>query len=88
MKGRSRCEILTACYLSLEMLPLDTSESAAKLQEQSYVRMGESGRLLVALELSDLTHSVAVAGVRSRQPDLGDDQARRALAEILYGPAS
>ena len=47
--------------------------------------MGEAGRLRVALELSDLAHSFALAGLRARQPDLSEDQAREALAILLYG---
>jgi len=65
----------------------DTSEPIAKLQEEAYVRMGEAGRLRVALELSDLAHSFALAGTKQRHPHLTDEEARRLLATTLYGCA-
>jgi hypothetical protein len=40
--------------------------------------------LRIALELSDFTHALAVAGIRSRHPEYTDEEARRRLAEILY----
>jgi len=70
------------------MFPPDTDEAAAEVQEAAYHHIGEKGRLRVALELSDLTHSLAIAGVKDRQPELTDDEARRALASILYGDRS
>jgi hypothetical protein len=67
------------------MFSRDTDALAAKVQEEAYLRMGESGRLRVALELSDFTHSLAISGAKERQPDLTDEEARRALAITLYG---
>jgi len=63
----------------------DTSETAARIQDEAYRRLGDGGRFHTALELSDLTHSLAIAGVKQRNPDLNDEQARRELAMILYG---
>jgi hypothetical protein len=54
------------------------------MQDQAHRRLGEGGRLHVALELSDLTHTLAIAGIKQRHPDLNDEQARRELAMILY----
>jgi hypothetical protein len=65
--------------------PLDTSPDAAELLEESYRRIGMAGRLRIALELSDLTHAFAVSGIRWRNPELSDEEARRVLAERLYG---
>ena len=69
-------------------LPLDTSIDAARLQEQAYRELGPVGRLKIALELSDLTHSFAVAGIRRNDPDLMEEEAYRRLAERLYGQTS
>jgi hypothetical protein len=55
------------------------------LHEQSYRQLGMAGRLRIALELSDLTHAFAVAGIRRRHPGYSDEDARRKLAEVLYG---
>ena len=67
------------------MSSADTTATAAEVQLEAYRRMGEEGRLHVALELSDVTHSFAVAGVKQRNPELTDQEARRELAAILYG---
>ncbi|HEX6641153.1 MAG TPA: hypothetical protein VF215_08565 [Thermoanaerobaculia bacterium] len=43
------------------------------------------GRLKIAMELSDLTHSFAIAGIKRRHPEgLSDLEARVKLAELLY----
>jgi len=73
---------------SSAMVALDTSPDAAALHEQSYRELGPAGRLKIALELSDLTHAMAVAGIRRRHPELSDADARRKLAELLYGSES
>ena len=67
------------------MVPRDTSPAAAALQEQAYRELGPFGRLRIALELSDLTHTLAVAGIRLRHPEYSASDARRELAEVLYG---
>ena len=69
---------------STAMVALDTTAEAARLHEQSYREIGIAGRLRIALELSDLTHAFAVAGIRRRHPEWSDEDARRHLAEVLY----
>jgi hypothetical protein len=66
-------------------IPLDTTPDAAALHEQSYRELGLAGRFRIALDLSDFTHALAVAGIRQRHPELTDENARRRLAEVLYG---
>ena len=70
------------------MIPLDTAPDIAVLQEQVYRDLGITGRFRIALELSDLTHSFATAGIRSRNPQFSDEDARRHLADVLYGCAA
>ncbi len=65
-------------------VPLDTTVAAAALHEDAYRELGPGGRLRIALELSDFTQALAVAGIRSRHPEYSDEDARRKLAEILY----
>jgi len=77
----------TVVYDRRTMRALDTSAAAAELHEQSIRALGIAGRLRVALELSDFTHALAVRGIRRRNPQLSDEDARRLLAEKLYGPA-
>jgi len=69
---------------STTMVALDTTAAAARLHEQSYRAIGIAGRFRIALELSDLTHAFAVAGIRHRHPGWSDEDARRHLAEVLY----
>ncbi len=64
--------------------PSDTTAAAAALHEDAYRELGLGGRLRIALELSDFTHTLAVAGIRSRHPEYTNEDARRKLAEILY----
>jgi hypothetical protein len=63
---------------------LDTTADAAELHEKAYRELGAAGRLKIALELSDLTHAFATAGIRRRHPALSEEDARRQLAELLY----
>lgn len=65
-------------------IPLDTTPAAAELHESSYRALGPAGRLKIALELSDLTHALAAAGIRRLHPDWSEEDARRKLAERLY----
>jgi hypothetical protein len=67
------------------MVALDTSPEAAALQLQAYRELGPAGRLRIVLDLSDFTHALAVAGIRRRYPELSEVDARRKLAEMLYG---
>jgi hypothetical protein len=76
------------CYRREVARALDTSIDAALLQEQAYREIGPVGRLKIALELSDLTHAFAVAGIRRNDPSLTEEEARCRLAERLYGQTS
>lgn len=64
---------------------LDRSTDGAAVQEEVYRRVGNAGRLRIALELSDLVHAFAVAGIKRRRPGCSDDEAHRQLACELYG---
>ena len=67
------------------MASLDTTPDAASLHEESYRQLGMWGRLKLAMDLSDFTHALAVAGIRLRHPEYSEEDARRHLAEVLYG---
>ena len=68
------------------MIPRDTSPAAAAVHDASQRALVMAGRLRLALELSDLTHSFAIAGIRRADPTLTEEQARIALAKRLYLP--
>jgi len=66
------------------MIASDTSADMAAMQLEVYRRMGPARRLQVALELSDLTHTFALAGMKQRNPGMTDEEAHHALAVLLY----
>ena len=66
------------------MTPFDTTVDMAGVHEEAYRHLGMAGRLRIALELSDLVHKFAIAGIRRRNPHIGDDDVYRHLAQILY----
>ena len=72
-------------YDVLAMHASDTSEEAAAIHLQAQCELGAARRLIAALQLSDLAHAFALAGMRRRHPDLNERQARAALAKQLYG---
>ncbi|HVH87191.1 MAG TPA: hypothetical protein VM912_10730 [Terriglobales bacterium] len=66
-------------------MPDDTSPRAAAIQRDTFRRMTTSERLRMALEMSESMRNVAMAGLRSRRPDLDEDGLRRELMRIMYG---
>ena len=62
----------------------DTTPEAAALQMEAYRAMTLTDRFRIATELTDLTHSMAVAGIRLSRPEMSGDEARRELALRLY----
>lgn len=69
------------------MASLDTDAASAALHEASYRELGLSGRFKIALELSDLTHALAVADMRRRHPEWSEENAYRRLVKVLYDSA-
>ncbi len=67
-------------------MPSDTSASAAAIQRDIFRRMTTEERLRLALEMSESVRNIALAGLRSRRPDLPDDQLLPELIRLLYGP--
>lgn len=66
------------------MLPADTSEEAARIQDELHERLGPEGRFELAMQMSELAHEFAKAGLRERRPDLSESDLRRELVRILY----
>lgn len=63
----------------------DTSPEAAAFQREIFRRMTTEERLRLALEMSESLRNVALAGLRSRCPDLDEDALSRELIRIMYG---
>jgi hypothetical protein len=67
------------------MVARDTSAKAAAIQDRLHDALGPEGRFRLAMKMSELAREFAKAGVRDRNPDLGDDQVARELTTIFYG---
>jgi hypothetical protein len=66
-------------------MPLrDASSAAQALQAAIHRGQTPAQRLSTAMEMSDFTHDLALAGVRRRNPACTESEAARILAELLY----
>ncbi len=66
---------------------LADDSKAAAIQRTIFRAMTTEQRLLLALEMSESLRNVALAGLRSRCPDLDANSLSRELARIMYGLA-
>jgi len=66
-------------------MPSDTSPEVAAIQAEIFRRMTPSQRLRMALEMSESMRNVALSGLRSRRPDLNEEELSRELMRIMYG---
>jgi hypothetical protein len=66
-------------------MPFDTSPGAAAVQQDVFRRMSTEKRLRLALEMSESLRNIALAGLRSRRPELDADGLTRELMRIMYG---
>jgi hypothetical protein len=69
------------------MISRDTDTDAARVQIECWRRLGPAGRVALAIEMSDETRAIALAGLRRREPDLDDRAARMRLLRALFGAA-
>lgn len=67
------------------MRPRDTNPEAYERQLDGYRRMTPERKSELVAELSTTVRELAREGIRSRHPDYGDDDVKRALALVLYG---
>ena len=63
----------------------DTSGAARSAQQRAWQRMGGTGRLRIAIELSDDVRSICLAGIHARRPGYTPEQARHALFRVTLG---
>lgn len=63
----------------------DTHPKAALVQQEIFRRMTTSERLHMALEMSESIRNVALDGLRSRRPELNEEELKRELLRIMYG---
>jgi hypothetical protein len=63
----------------------DTSPEAAAIQQAIFRRMTPEQRLHLALEMSESMRDIALAGLRSRRPELSEAELSRELIRLMYG---
>ena len=66
---------------------LADNSKAAAIQRKVFRTMTTEQRFRLALEMSESLRNVALAGLRSRRPDLDANGLSRELARIMYGLA-
>ena len=66
-------------------MPSDTTPEAAAVQQDIFRHLTTEQRLRMALEMSESMREIALAGLRSRRPDLTADELSRELIRIMYG---
>ena len=66
-------------------MPSDTTPEAAAVQQDIFRRLTTEQRLRMALEMSESMREIALAGLRSRRPDLTANELSRELIRIMYG---
>jgi hypothetical protein len=65
----------------------DTTAAAAHAQLEAQRRLGEAGRLRVALDMSITARALAAAGIRRDHPDWDEARVKRELLRIAFAPA-
>ena len=70
---------------NLYAMASDTSPEAAAVQAEIFRRMTPAERVRVALEMSDSIRNLALAGLRSRHPEMTEEQLKWELMRLMYG---
>ncbi len=66
---------------------LDTTSEADALQRAIWARMGASGRLELALSMSDEVRELSIAGLMARCPQLSRREAHLKVVRMSLGDA-
>jgi hypothetical protein len=66
-------------------VPSDTHPDAAGVQLEIFRSMTAEQRIRLAVEMSESLREIALAGLRSRRPDLDPDGLSRELLRVMYG---
>jgi hypothetical protein len=64
---------------------MDTTPEAYAAQIEAYRRMSGQERTAVTFRLNELARETAMAGIRARHPDYGEEQVRFALFRLTLG---
>jgi len=67
-----------------QMPPRDTSKRAYEIHTAILRSLSPGQKFKSAVEMSDFTHKLALAGLRTRRSDCTDANVNRLLAETLF----
>ena len=67
--------------------PTDTSREAREVQEAIWRRLGPSGRVALAIRMSEDLREVTRAGIRQRHPGYSEREVELALRRLMWGEA-
>jgi hypothetical protein len=67
-------------------MPSDTTDAARDAQLAALRRLGPSGRVRLAAEMSEDVRRIANESERRRRPELTEAEARREVLHRLWGP--
>lgn len=65
----------------------DTSCEAREVQDAIWRRLGPSGRVALAIRMSEELREVTRAGIRQRHPGYGEREVELALRRLMWGDA-
>ena len=79
----ARAELYSRCT----QMPLDsdTDDRARSAQVTALRRLGSSGRLRLAAEMSEDARRISIEGERRRHPELTEGEARRVVLRRMWG---
>ena len=66
-------------------MPVDTEDGARDAQVVAVRRLGASGRLRLAAEMSEDARRISIEGERRRHPELTEAEARQAVLRRTWG---
>jgi hypothetical protein len=76
---------MPACYH--HRMPIsDTTPEIQAMQDRIIMGMTGEQRLKMALDLCQITHDLARAGIRSRHPDWSEKEVKREFIRLLFSP--
>jgi len=67
------------------MVARDTSAAAAELQFEIHRRRSAAERLRMAFEMSEFARSLSKAGLRTRRPELSEEELESEMISQFYG---
>ena len=72
-------------YSSRTHMTLETDDRARAAQVAAVRRLGPSGRLRVAAEMSEDARRISIEGERRRHPELTEEEARLVVLRRMWG---